>query len=308
MRLTRTLALLLSAILSVSANAGLLEGLAERAAKKFAESADRTASEHRGSGLLLPGRDAPLAPQAEGFLGCPQVFPRASIVDVAKVDRRWGAVALCSNQFAVIHSSLSKTPLLVVERLNSAMLRDAVGEPRSDEFYPDPRLARGARAELRDYVGSGLDRGHLFAAANAVDQASMIQSFALSNMIPQDPTSNRKGAWFKVESDTRKYVRRAQGDVFIFSGPLFFGPVRTIGSNKVWVPSHMFKLVYDETTGRVWAHVIANTADAELGAPISYDEFQAQTGWQLLAASQHVASRASSNKTMSTSLRTASAP
>ncbi len=308
MRLTRTIPLLFAALFTISADAGLLEGLAERAAKKFAESADRMASEHRGNGLLQPGRDAPLAPQADGFSGCPQVFPRASVVDVAKVDRRWGAVALCSNQFAVIHSSLSKTPLLVVERLNSAMLRDAVGEPRSDEFYPDPRLARGTRAELRDYVGSGLDRGHLFAAANSVDQQSMIQSFALSNMIPQDPTSNRKGAWFKAESDTRKFVRRAQGDVFIFSGPLFLGPVRTIGANKVWVPSHMFKLVFDEASGRIWAHVIANTADAMLGAPITYDEFVAQTGWQILASGQQVAARAPSNKSMSAGLRTVSAP
>ena len=29
--------------------------------------------------------------------------------------------------------------------------------------------------------------------------------------------------------------------------------VRTIGPGKVWVPTHLFKLVYDPTTNRAWA-------------------------------------------------------
>jgi endonuclease G len=95
----------------------------------------------------------------------------------------------------------------------------------------------------------------------------MIESFALSNMIPQDPFNNRKGAWIKAESDTRKFARRAQGDVFVFSGPLFRGEVKKIGPNNVWVPSHIFKLVYDQSSGRSWAHIVANTAEARLEAP-----------------------------------------
>ncbi|WP_077035655.1 DNA/RNA non-specific endonuclease [Pelomonas sp. KK5] len=228
--------------------------------------------------ILTCGADAAPVP---GFERCPQLFPQRR--PVAAPEPGWRAVGLCANHFAVLASGRTKTPLLVVERLNRAMLQDAKGEARSDEFYADPRLPPGERAELVDYRGSGLDRGHLANAADQPDRDSMIQSFALSNMVPQDPQSNRKGAWLKAEKDTRKYVlRRAEGDVYVFSGPLFRGPLRTIGPDRVWVPSHLFKLVYDERAGRAWAFIVANGPDERLGAPVGYEDFVRETGWRLL--------------------------
>lgn len=235
------------------------------------------------SSVLVPGRDGPLAPSSnQGFAACPQLFPKNKPIDVNSVNAQWKTAGLCSNHFAVLHSSLSKTPLVVIEKLNQAMLSDAKGEERTNDFYADPRLARGYRAELNDYKSSGLDRGHLASAANQPDQQSMIQSFALSNMVPQDPFNNRK-TWAKIESDVRKFARRAGGNVFVFSGPLFRGPQETIGPARVWVPSHLFKLVYDEASGRSWAYILANTADARVEAPVDYAEFVKQTGWKLLA-------------------------
>ncbi|CAN7364187.1 DNA/RNA non-specific endonuclease [Variovorax sp. LjRoot178] len=195
----------------------------------------------------------------------------------------WKPVALCSNHFAVLYSGLSKTPLVTFERLNRAQIEDAKDEQRTDQFFPDPRLPRGVRAELDDYRGSGLDRGHLAPAGDQPDQESMAQSFALSNMVPQDQTNNRK-IWSKIEGDVRKFVRRAKGDVYVFSGPIFNAPRRTIGAGRVWVPSHMFKLVYDEASGRSWAYILPNTADARIEAPMDYQAFVKATGWNLLSA------------------------
>lgn len=220
-----------------------------------------------------------------GFARCTQLFPQGRPIELKAVDAALRPVGLCSNHFAVLSSAQTKTPLVVVERLNRRLLADAQGEERSNEFFADPRLAPGDRAELADFKGSGFDRGHLANAADQPDRESMIQSFALSNMVPQDPVNNRKGAWLKAEKDTRKYVKRAAGDVFVFSGPLFRGERRTIGPDRVWVPSHLFKLVYDESAGRAWAHIMENTADAKLGRPISYAEFVKATGWRLLPLS-----------------------
>ncbi len=234
------------------------------------------------SPLRVPGRDAPLAPSIElGFANCPQLFPKSRPIDLSTLDPQWRAVGLCSNHFAVLNSALSRTPLVVVERLNQAMLEDSLGEKRSNAFYADPRLLRGSRAELADYQSSGFDRGHLANAADQPDHESMVQSFALSNMVPQEPLNNRK-TWAKIESDVRKFTRRAQGDVFVFSGPLFRGELRMIGPAQVWVPSHLFKLVYDEASGRSWAYILANTAEARVEEPVDYTEFVKQTGWQLL--------------------------
>ena len=55
----------------------------------------------------------------------------------------------------------------------------------------------------------------------------------------------------------------------------------TIGAG-VAVPSHLFKLVYDPTTQRAWAHWLENTDWAQVSAPISYDELVRRTGIEFL--------------------------
>ncbi len=277
------LASILSALLTPVQSASALDGvgtvlrLLESGAKSLAKSQD---------GHQKPARDpqsgGPVEPGPIGFSNCPDLFPGGRPLDTSRFDRRWQVVELCSNHFAVVYSKLTKSPLLVVERLNRNLLADARDEIRTDVFYPDPRLKKGERAELSDFVGSGRDRGHMANAADQPDRASMVQSFALSNTVLQDLVNNRTGAWFKAERDTRRYARRAQGNVWVFSGPLFKGEVRKFGRNKVWEPTHLFKMVYDERQGREWAHVIANSSDAQLKSPMNYAEFVAATGMDVL--------------------------
>ena len=219
---------------------------------------------------------------SQSFNACTNLFPNRSTEFTKIFNDQWRPAALCSNNFAVYYSKLSKTPLVVVEKLNAAILRDAKGEERTENFYPDPRLKREDSASLADYRGSGFDRGHQSPAGNAPDQISMNQTFALSNMIPQDPTHNRK-VWNKLEQDVRKYVLRASGNVFVYTGPLFNDrPVKTIGKGGVWVPSHVYKLVYDESSGRAWGWVLENTANAKATRPYDYAQFVSRTGLKLI--------------------------
>ena len=227
---------------------------------------------------------APAQPARSGdhFFACRDQFPAQQPLSLESLDSQWSAHALCADAFAVLYSGRTKTPLLVVERLNRARLQQAQGVERTDQFYPDPRLPGPQRAELSDYRGSGFDRGHLAAAANQPTPAAMHDSFALSNMVPQDPTHNRQ-PWAKLEGDIRKYALRASGDVFVYTGALYEGPPLTIGTNGVHVPSHLFKLVYDATTHRAWAYVLPNSTDAQLGRPLDYASFVARTRWPVLA-------------------------
>jgi endonuclease G len=48
--------------------------------------------------------------------------------------------------------------------------------------------------------------------------------------------------------------------------------------NGVGVPSALYKLVYDPATNRAWAHWLANTNDAKVGKPITYEELRHKTG------------------------------
>ncbi|MVW80124.1 DNA/RNA non-specific endonuclease [Bordetella sp. 02P26C-1] len=214
------------------------------------------------------------------FFACPQFFPgQAPVVPATQKLRE-----LCFSGFAVLHSGQTKTPVFVAERLNRQLLAQGQGLQRTDKFYADARLPATERAELADYKGSGYSRGHMAPAADMYNADAMAQSFSLANMVPQDQTHNA-GPWSKIEQDTRKFVERATGDVYIFTGPVYDERPKTIGSG-VAVPSHLFKLVYDEATGRAWVHWQANRAETKVGAPISYEEFVKRTGLRLLPAAR----------------------
>lgn len=229
-----------------------------------------------------PAVSAPPSANTTGaFAACSDQFPAERPLQVSAISMQWAPLALCSDAFAVLYSGLTKTPMVVVEKLNRQRLQSAAGLERSDQFFADLRIPTQWRSVLNDYQGSGFDRGHLAAAANQPSAQAMAQSFALSNMVPQDPTHNRK-MWAKLEADTRKYAMRAAGNVYVFSGTLHEGQTQTIGRNAVWIPSHLFKLVYDEAGQRAWAHIMANRADAPITAPMNYSSFVQRTQWPLL--------------------------
>lgn len=223
---------------------------------------------------------------SEGLDSCSDKFPNRTPIrtDTFPVEMR--ATGLCFDGFAEVYSKTSKTPIVTVERLNKKRLLDAQNEARTNIFFPDPRLAINDRAELSDYkttIIGHYDRGHLAPAADQDTDRAMAQCFSLANMVPQAPENNRQ-AWAKIERDVRKYVKRASGDVFVFTGPLYaYQPITKIGTGNVWVPTHLFKLVYDESTHRAWAYVIKNEDTARVPTPITYRDFHKRTGYKFLA-------------------------
>ncbi|AKQ56112.1 endonuclease [Bordetella hinzii] len=211
------------------------------------------------------------------FAQCPQFFPAGQLPAVPFSP---GLRELCFSSFAVLHNGQTKTPVLVAERLNRAHISQAQGMPRTDKFYAEARLPRAERAELDDYRGSGYSRGHMAPAGDMATREGMAQSFSLANMVPQDQKHNA-GPWSRIEQDTRKYVLRAAGDVYVYTGPVYAAHPKRIG-NGVAVPETLFKVVYDATTHRAWVHWQANSPDTRAQAPISYAEFVRRTGMRLL--------------------------
>lgn len=226
---------------------------------------------------------APTFAQAQ-FSQCLDHFPQKKLPKVVDVQQPKQMLReLCFDSFAVLHSGESKTAVYVVEKLNRARIQDAGDENRTDRFYPEARLPSKERATLDDYKGSGYDRGHMAPAADMPNPNAMAQSFSLANMVPQAPENNR-GIWAKnIEKPVRQYAMRADGDVFVFTGPVFKDkPAKVIGPGKVWVPTHLFKLVYDQQTRKSWAYWVENKDDARMGEPISYQELVARTGIEFL--------------------------
>ncbi len=68
----------------------------------------------------------------------------------------------------------------------------------------------------------------------------------------------------------------------MITGPVFESNPPTIGEGRVRVPRYLFKLVYDATTGRSWAHWQENREGETVGRPISYQEVVKRTGVEFL--------------------------
>ena len=225
------------------------------------------------------------APALAGFESCPQFFVNGAKPRVSQTAPDLQR-EVCFDAFAVLHSGKSKTPVFVAEKLTRESVLDAKDEKRTDRFYEEARLPSAHRAQLADYkaVNSAnmrFDRGHMAPAADMPDAQAMAQSFSLANMVPQAPQNNRK-AWAGIEKATRKYVSRARGNVFVMTGPVYSGQVEALGQGKVWIPKYLFKLVYDASTNRAWAHWIENTDEAQVSRPISYPELVKRTGTEFL--------------------------
>lgn len=115
---------------------------------------------------------------------------------------------------------------------------------RTGSFKADPAIEKGERAERADYAGKPYDIGHM-APANDFTRSikAMKATFILTNAVPQTPGLNR-GRWKQLEAAVHNHAA-ANGTIWVFSGPVFAGgkPTKTIGRDKVAVPTHTYKVV-----------------------------------------------------------------
>lgn len=189
------------------------------------------------------------------------------------------ARTLCFDEFAVLHSGITRTPLWSAEKLSPDQLDQARAMVRQNDFHPETRIPASERAELRDYSRSGYDRGHLSPSGNMPTARAQQQSFSLANMVPQDSTMNR-GLWEGIESAVRTYARK-RGTVYVITGPLFEGDRIATLNNRVMVPTSLYKVVYDPARQQAGVYVARNTATMDYKV-ISVAALEARAGLVLL--------------------------
>lgn len=171
---------------------------------------------------------------------CPQHVIEGAPVLASEVKVEY----FCRLSYAIAYSDIHKDPLYVVEHVT----KDRIGEePRTEDFRPDTDIKPEYQATLQDYSGAGYDRGHMSPAANnGSNKEAMSQSFLLSNMLPQNPGNNR-GIWKQLEVYVRNWVTEGK-DLYVIQGPIFDEGYKTIGPNKVAVPTRLFKVIIDTET------------------------------------------------------------
>ncbi|WP_308993858.1 DNA/RNA non-specific endonuclease [Mariniflexile litorale] len=116
-------------------------------------------------------------------------------------------------------------------------------------FEIDAAVKTGA-ANWRNYKNSGYDRGHLCPAADRkYSQAAHDETFLTSNITPQEHAFN-SGIWNTLEQKVRYWANKYDG-VFVVTGGVLSGNMKTIGDESVAVPNQFYKVLIDINSGKV---------------------------------------------------------
>ncbi len=203
--------------------------------------------------LSLPARAQPVP--------CPQAFAGGQPPVLLNPRLGAGTRLLCYHAFAVLHSAVTRTALWSAEHLTADRVVAASQLPREGRFHAETRLPPAERANLSDYVRSGLDRGHLSPSGDMATPESQQDSFSLANVVPQAPQLNRK-LWAAIEEAVRKLARQ-DDDLYVVTGAVFQGAELGQLRGRVLVPSAIYKAVYDPTRGQAAAYLCPNVDDAQ---------------------------------------------
>ncbi|MBP7880701.1 MAG: DNA/RNA non-specific endonuclease [Acinetobacter sp.] len=193
--------------------------------------------------------------------GCLNQFYRDVPPLLNKESLQKDSYALCFNDFNVMYSGISKTPLWSAEYLTPQRL--SIKIKREDNFHEETRVAERHRALLSDYRGSGYDRGHMAPNGDMNNKAAQYDSFSLANMVPQAPKNNQE-VWRKVEEAVRSIVTKQHKDAYVITGPIFEGQrLKTIGKGVI-VPTAVYKAVYLPKQGIIGAYYAPNNASLQV--------------------------------------------
>ncbi len=164
-------------------------------------------------------------------------------------------VVLKHTNYTSHFSKSKKYPVLVEWWETKAKVGCTNPLPRKDNFKPDPLLPKETNIGA-DYVNSGTDRGHLMPAKSNQCQTPTVQDecFYYSNMAAQYHSLNA-GDWKSLETLTREWAVK-QDSVHIWAGNI--GVAKTLGVNKVAVPTQCWKVVYIVKTKEWFAYLFEN--------------------------------------------------
>jgi endonuclease G, mitochondrial len=190
---------------------------------------------------------------------CPQFSPNGRAPVVTNTKMRAETQEICYSDFTLLHSGVTHGPLWSAEYLTAQAVEDAKDNTRTNRFFVDKRLPKGDSAQLDDYRRSGYDRGHMSPAGDRATKKGMAESFSLANIVPQDPSNNRR-IWSRIEQAVRRLVEES-GEAYVVTGPLFSGrQLQTIGDSRVFVPTQLYKVVYLPQRKLAFAVIVENVA------------------------------------------------
>jgi endonuclease G len=186
----------------------------------------------------------------------------AVLLSVVTISYSQDTVRIKHTNYTTVYSKSLKYPVLVEWYATKAKVACANPLPRKDQFAPDPLLPSETNL-AKDYIGSGTDRGHMCPAADNECSGPKVltECFYFSNMAPQYHSLNA-GDWKSVETLCRDLASK-NDSVHIWAGSI--GVAKTLGADKVAVPTECWKVIYVVKTKEWLAFEFKNTTDKPTG-------------------------------------------
>lgn len=156
-------------------------------------------------------------------------------------------VLLRNQAYTVGYSETRENPLWVGYRLDRVLSPPHYKRPSA--FKTDRRTR--ALVNTREYARTGFDRGHLapsFGIGSRFGPEAQVETFLMSNIVPQKPDLNRK-LWERLEELEVGFADRF-GQVWVFTGPVFDNR-RQILEGGVEIPDFLYKIIIDEDGERL---------------------------------------------------------
>jgi len=147
-------------------------------------------------------------------------------------------------------------------------------------FIEDPKV-KTKSATYKNYKNSGYDKGHLCPAADMkFSKEAFDETFYTSNISPQKKEFNG-GIWNRLENKTRYWAEKFNG-IYVVTGGVLKQSLKTIGTEKVAVPEHFYKILLSENNGKykMIAFLIPNEMSSKplYDYVLSVDEIEKMTG------------------------------
>lgn len=144
--------------------------------------------------------------------------------------------------FMLGYSDIRGNPLWVTYQLQKPA-KNAAHHKRPSSFKSDWRSIN--KVMSKDYKGSGYDRGHMapnYAVSTLYGKQAQLNSFLMSNVVPQKPKLNQK-LWQRLEEVEIKYFTQLEGKLWVITGPVFDTDIQRLKDAwNVEIPDAFYKI------------------------------------------------------------------
>lgn len=169
---------------------------------------------------------------------------------------------MCYHSFNVVYDPVTKTPVWTAQNMykNTKVLSEFAtfrridpnlpkGMPQATIDYGDEDMEPLSLAALEDMdykFGTGAEKGQ-----------SIEESLYFTNTVPVVP-GFKKGIWNEIEESVRSWSK--DKEISVVTGVIFDNLEKpaVYGPSQIWIPTRIYKAVYEPKTGRSIAFVVPN--------------------------------------------------